>query len=96
MRMHRKKQYTCKKQKEGRNHQKFTHSHAEAAFASRRDAHITDDVGVVEPIIEAGEGIGRRGLGGDLLMRGGRLEEAGGDAKDGEEGEKRKVGASHG
>ena len=63
-----------------------THSHAEAALAGRVGALVPDDIGVLEPRAEHG----------CLLVRDGGLEKAGVNAKDGQEGEERKVGASHG
>ena len=62
-----------------------THSHAEAALAGRVGALVPDDIGVLEPRAEHG----------CLLVRDGGLEKAGVNAKDGQEGEERKVGASH-
>ncbi len=85
------------------DHVVITHSHAEAALASRVDAHVTDNVGVVKALIERGgrddgsitEGkrLGRHS--GLLLVRDSSLEEASGCADDGEE-KNGKEGTSHG
>jgi hypothetical protein len=88
------------------SHHIGTHSHAEATLASRVDAHVTDNIGIVKALVDdervrgggTAEGEGRR-LGennGSLLLVGNSgLEEAGGGAHDGEE-KNWKEGASHG
>jgi len=74
-------------------------SHAETALAGRVDIHITDNVGVVESLVVER---GRKGVGdggglenGSLLVGGGSLVEACGDAEDGEKSEDWEVGADH-
>jgi hypothetical protein len=78
-----------------------THSHTEAALASRVDAHVTDNIGVVKALIDdervrgTAEGKGRLGDNSSLLLVGNSgLEEAGGGADNGEE-KNWKEGTSH-
>ena len=72
----------------------YTHSHAEATLASRCDVVISDDVGVVKPIIE-GKGVSLGNRNRRFLMGNGGLEEGSGGADEGKK-EDREEGTSHG